>query len=65
MPDAQQSTVNNLFRLPLNMLVAAGTVCSDWLPPSHIFLMCASAHALATLCQTHLALSVRTTKKRA
>ena len=57
-PDAQQSTVNNLFRLPLNMLVAAGTMLSDYLPQHQIFLMCASAHALATLCQAHLALRV-------
>jgi hypothetical protein len=50
--------VNNRFRLPLNMLVAAGTMLSDYLPQHQIFLMCASAHALATLCQAHLALRV-------
>ena len=56
-PDAQQSTVNNLFRFPLNMLVAAGTVLSDYLPPYLVFGMCASAHALATLFQAQLAIS--------
>ena len=55
MPDAQQSTVNNLFRLPLNMLVAVGTMLSDHLPAHHIFAICAAAHALATLCQLRLA----------
>ena len=55
MPDAQQSTVNNLFRLPLNMLVAVGTMLSDHLPAYHIFAICAAAHALATLCQLRLA----------
>eukprot|EP00964_Phaeocystis_antarctica_P148566 scaffold115463_cov41-Phaeocystis_antarctica.AAC.1 len=54
-PDAQQSTVNNLFRLPLNILVAAGTMLSDHLPPHRIFAVCAAAHALATICQLRLA----------
>lgn len=54
-PDHLQSTVNNLFRFPLNMLVAAGTMLSDHLPPHHIFAVCAAAHALATLCQLRLA----------
>jgi len=65
-PDAQQSTVNNLFRLPLNMLVAAGTVLSDYVPLHVVFLMCSAAHLLATLCQLRLALAVRheTKKKR-
>jgi len=54
-PDEQQSTINNLFRLPLNMLVAAGTMLSDHLPPHKIFAVCAAAHALATLCQLRLA----------
>jgi len=63
-PDAQQSTVNNLFRLPLNMLVAAGTVLSDYLPQHRIFLMCACAHGLAMLLQARLALSVRGQKAK-
>ena len=54
-PDAQQSTVNNLFRLPLNIFVAAGTMLSDYLFPHQIFAVCAAAHALATLCQLRLA----------
>ena len=54
-PDAQQSTVNNLFRLPLNIFVAAGTMLSDHLRPHQIFVVCAAAHALATLCQLRLA----------
>jgi hypothetical protein len=54
-PDAQQSTVNNLFRLPLNIFVAAGTILSDHLPPHQIFAVCAAAHALATLCELRLA----------
>ena len=32
-PDARQSTVNNLFRFPLNMLVAAGTAAWSKSPP--------------------------------
>ena len=55
MPDAQQSTVNNLFRLPLNILVAVSTILSELLPAYHIFAICAAAHALATLCQLRLA----------
>jgi len=58
-PDSQQSTVNNLFRLPLNLLVAAGTVLSDYLPRYQIFAICATSHVLAGLCQTPLAFSVR------
>ena len=54
-PDGQQSTVNNLFRFPLNMLVAAGTVLSDYFPSYLIFAMCASAHGLAMACQLQLA----------
>ena len=50
-------TVNNLFRLPLNMLVAAGTVLSDYLPLYLIFLVCSVAHGPATFCQTYLAVS--------
>lgn len=57
-PDAMQSTVNNLFRLPLNMLVAAGTVLSDYLPPAAIFSICAAAHGVAAASQAWLAARV-------
>ena len=43
-----------LFRLPLNLLVAGGTVLSDMLPPWIIFASCAAALALATLLQLQL-----------
>ena len=55
MPDALQSTINNLFRFPLNMLVALGTMLSDWVPPSAVFGICATAHGVAALCQLRLA----------
>ena len=61
-PDEMQSTVNNLFRMPLNLLVAVGTVLSDHLEQHLIFLICASAHGIAMVCQAHLALSVRKKK---
>merc|ERR1711988_1175825 len=54
-PDALQSTVNNLFRFPLNMLVAAGTVLSDYCPLHVIFGICTTAHTVATVCQLRLA----------
>jgi len=54
-----QSTVNNLFRLPLNLLVALGTMLSDWFPPEVVFGICACAHLLAVLCQSRLALRTR------
>ena len=43
-----------LFRLPLSLLVAGGTVLSDMLPPWIIFASCAAALALATLLQLQL-----------
>ena len=43
-----------LFRLPLNLLVAGGTVLSDILPPWIIFGSCAAALALAALLQLRL-----------
>ena len=56
-PDALQSTVNNLFRFPLNMLVAAGTMASDYFSFAVVFGICAGAHAVATLSQLMLAAS--------
>ena len=56
-PDALQSTVNNLFRCPLNMLVAAGTMLSDFFPLHIVFAICTAAHAAATLCQLRLAMA--------
>mmetsp|Transcript_45752 Transcript_45752/g.99372 ORF Transcript_45752/g.99372 Transcript_45752/m.99372 type:complete len:464 (+) Transcript_45752:49-1440(+) len=58
-PDQLQSTINNLFRFPLNMLVATGTMLSDWFPPYAVFLICAGCHALATVCQTILIIAAR------
>ena len=50
-PDAQQSTVNNLFRFPLNMLVATGTMLSEYVDLYIVFAICAGAHLIATLTQ--------------
>jgi len=54
-PDAMQSTVNNLFRFPLNLLVAAGTMLSDYFALPLIFAICAFALAAAALAQLWLA----------
>jgi len=54
-PDSQQSTINNLFRFPLNMLVAIGTMLSDYLPLPAVFAICVGAHAIAAISQVWLA----------
>ena len=61
-PDALQSTVNNLFRCPLNMLVATGTMLSDFFPLHIVFAICTVAHAAATLCQLRLAMATPNAK---
>ena len=53
-PDNAQARVNGFFRLPLNVIVATGTLLSDAYPPSVIFSICASIHVVATLCQLRL-----------
>ncbi|KAL1507197.1 hypothetical protein AB1Y20_008047 [Prymnesium parvum] len=53
-PDSQQSTVNSLFRFPLNMLVAAGTKLSDYVDLYMVFALCAAAHFIAALTQVDL-----------
>ena len=50
-PDALQSSVMNVFRVPLNLIVVIGTKLSDVASPRVVFLTCAVWFAMASLCQ--------------
>ena len=47
-PDAMQSTVNNIFRLPLNLLVAAGNIYCRAMLSTAINILTIYSHAATT-----------------
>lgn len=54
-PDALQSSIMNIFRLPLNILVVVGTKMSDSANPNLVFATCAIWFAGASFLQWLLA----------
>jgi hypothetical protein len=53
-PDALQGSILNIFRLPLNAIVVAGTHATDVLDPSVVFAMVSGSLFLAALLQASL-----------
>jgi len=50
-PDALQGGILNIFRLPLNATVVAGTYATDFLPKSQVFIMVSVCFIAAALIQ--------------
>jgi len=51
-PDALQGGILNIFRLPLNVLVVAGTYATDFLPKSQVFIMVSVCFMVAAFIQS-------------
>jgi len=50
-PDSLQSSIMNIFRLPLNLMVVIGTKLTDSAPSHVVFLVCASWFAICAILQ--------------
>ena len=64
LPPAVLSTIMNLFRVPLNIIVASGTKMTDLLAPGTVFMFCVSCHIGALACQMSLVRFMGETEKR-
>ena len=53
-PDALHGAILNIFRLPLNAVVVAGTYASDIMAPAHVFMLVSGWFMLAALLQVTL-----------
>lgn len=59
-PDSQQGAILNIFRLPLNAIVVAGTYATDVLDTSTVFALVSGFLYLAALLQGSLINSAAT-----
>lgn len=59
-PDELQGGILNIFRLPLNSLVVAGTYATDFLPKSHVFIMVSVCFMGAALIQSTMLFDMST-----
>lgn len=50
-PDNLQGGILNIFRLPLNIVVVAGTYATDILPTDQVFMLVSACFMIAALCQ--------------
>ena len=53
-PDAQQGVILNIFRLPLNFIVVAGTFATDYMERSTVFFLVSGCLLLASLLQSSM-----------
>ena len=51
LPSTGLSTIMNIFRVPLNIIVVSGTKATDLWTSDNVFLLCFACHAAALVCQ--------------
>lgn len=60
-PDAQQGVILNIFRLPLNAIVVAGTYATDHMETSTVFFLVSGCLMLASLLQMSMVFGAKPT----
>ena len=64
LPSAGLSTIMNIFRVPLNIIVVSGTKATDLWTSDNVFLLCFACHAAALFCQFLMINAAAKQKKR-
>lgn len=57
-PDALQGAILNIFRLPLNAIVVAGTYATDVLEPAHVFIFVSGLFMTAAVLLSTMIISI-------
>mmetsp|Transcript_19191 Transcript_19191/g.28682 ORF Transcript_19191/g.28682 Transcript_19191/m.28682 type:complete len:478 (-) Transcript_19191:50-1483(-) len=63
-PDALQGAILNIFRLPLNAVVVAGTHATDVMEPSHVFCLVSACFMSAALLQATMIYNKTSSSKK-
>jgi len=63
-PDRLQGGILNIFRLPLNAIVCAGTHATDVLPPAQVFMIISGCYLAAAIIQISMVVGAPTTNEK-